>query len=100
MSEPKVFKTTVRGIGPWCVEFSDGELVTCRTEQRAKAIAGIVDHDMLAALHEVSEYLDGVADVVDGDDGQPAPNKAMRLKSEVDAAIARAEALRQSARLP
>ena len=41
MSEPKVFKTTVRGIGPWCVEFSDGELVTCRTEQRAKAIAGI-----------------------------------------------------------
>lgn len=35
----KVFKTTVVGVGPWCVEFSDGEIVTCRTEERAKVIA-------------------------------------------------------------
>jgi hypothetical protein len=46
---------------------------------------------MLAALQEVSDYLDGLVDVVDGDYGQPAPNKAMTLKQEVDEAIALAE---------
>jgi hypothetical protein len=34
-----VFKTTVLGVGPWCVEFDDGEIVHCRTEERANLIA-------------------------------------------------------------
>lgn len=37
----KVFKTTVLGMGPWCVEFPDGEIVTVKTEARANAIARI-----------------------------------------------------------
>ena len=39
--EPKIYKTTIAGIGPWCVEFDDGEIITTRTEERAKLIAGV-----------------------------------------------------------
>lgn len=46
---------------------------------------------MLATLHEVSDYLDGLVDVVDGPEGTQLPNKAMSLKQEVDEAIALAE---------
>jgi hypothetical protein len=41
--EMPIFKTTVAGLGPWCVDFADGEIVTCRTEARAKSIAGITE---------------------------------------------------------
>lgn len=34
-------------------------------------------------LDRCAEFLDGQADVVDGDYGQPEPNKAMRLVSEI-----------------
>jgi hypothetical protein len=37
----QVFKTTVSGIGPWCVEFPDGEIITTRTEERANQIASL-----------------------------------------------------------
>ncbi len=46
---------------------------------------------MLAVLYEVEDYLDGRCDVIDGDYGHPAPNKEMRLLTEVHAAIAKAE---------
>ena len=47
---------------------------------------------MLSALCEVSDTLDGFVDVVDGTEGDgPQPNWAMRLKSIVDEAIAKAE---------
>ena len=46
--------------------------------------------DMLALLQEVAEYLDSYADVVDGDDGQPEANAAMRLLTEVNAVISQA----------
>jgi hypothetical protein len=39
--------------------------------------------DMLAVLEEVAEYLDRYADVIDGDDGQPEANYAMRLLTAV-----------------
>jgi hypothetical protein len=38
-----IFKTSVLGVGPWCVEFSDGEIVHCRTEERAKLIAAATE---------------------------------------------------------
>jgi hypothetical protein len=34
-------------------------------------------------LDRCAEFLDGQVDVVDGDYGQPEPNKAMRLVSEI-----------------
>jgi hypothetical protein len=36
---PKTFKTTVTGLGPFCVEFDDGEIVTTRTFERQCLIA-------------------------------------------------------------
>jgi hypothetical protein len=46
--------------------------------------------DMLAVLQEVADYLDSYADVVDGDDGQPEANDALRLLTDVNAVIAKA----------
>ena len=46
--------------------------------------------DMLAMLEEVADYLDRYADVIDGDDGQPEANDAMRLLTAVTDVIASA----------
>jgi hypothetical protein len=42
---------------------------------------------MLSALDECAEYLDRYADVIDGDDGQPEANDAMRLLTHVNDTI-------------
>jgi hypothetical protein len=42
---------------------------------------------LLSALHECEAYLADREDVVDGDYGEPAPNKEMALLVEVRAAI-------------
>lgn len=47
--------------------------------------------DALDALRRVSEFLDDYSDVNDGDDGQPIANRAMLLKSDVDAIVERLE---------
>lgn len=48
-------------------------------------------HDaLLEACHEAREFIDGQIDVVDGDDGVPAPNKAMKLATILDEAIKKA----------
>ncbi len=38
-----LFKTDVLGIGPFCVEFDDGEIVTTRDEKRQHLIAAASD---------------------------------------------------------
>jgi hypothetical protein len=43
--------------------------------------------EMLSALDECAEYLDRYADVIDGDDGQPEANDAMRLLAHVNDTI-------------
>jgi hypothetical protein len=43
--------------------------------------------EMLSALDECAEYLDRYADVIDGDDGQPEANDAMRLLTHVNDTI-------------
>lgn len=48
--QPEVFRTSVSGVGPWCVEFPDGEIVGFRDEGRAHLIAAA--SDLLEALHE------------------------------------------------
>jgi len=40
-----------------------------------------------ADLLECREYLEGHSDVIDGDYGEPAPNKAMRLISMIDESL-------------
>ena len=47
--------------------------------------------DMLAMLQECADYLDRYADVIDGDDGQPEANDAMRLLTAVTDVIAAAK---------
>lgn len=39
---PKTFTTTVTGVGPYCVEFPDGEIIHTRTKDRQEAIAARV----------------------------------------------------------
>jgi hypothetical protein len=48
---------------------------------------------MRAALHECEAYLSDREDVVDGDYGEPAPNKEMTLLQEVRAALSPAESM-------
>jgi hypothetical protein len=43
--------------------------------------------EIIDALNEISEFLDNYVDVVDGDYGEPRPNKAMSRKTEVDALL-------------
>lgn len=42
---------------------------------------------MRSALQEAEEYLDDRSDVIDGDYGEPHPNREMRLLTEVRAAL-------------
>lgn len=35
----KLFKTSVAGVGPFCVEFDDGEIIATRSEDRQRRIA-------------------------------------------------------------
>jgi hypothetical protein len=42
-------------------------------------------------LQEVADYLDRYADVIDGDDGQPEANEALRLLTAVTDVIAAAK---------
>ncbi len=46
--------------------------------------------DLGGMLLDVLEYLDNYVDVVDGDYGQPAPNKAMRLVQEIEEMLTKA----------
>lgn len=39
----KLFKTTVLGVGPFCIEFEDGEIIHVRTEERQKLIARAIE---------------------------------------------------------
>jgi hypothetical protein len=42
---------------------------------------------LTADLLECREYLEGHVDVVDGDNGEPAPNRAMQLVSLIDESL-------------
>ena len=63
-----MFRTSVPGIGPYCVEFEDGEIISTRSEARQKAIAGMeqLQEERDALQAEVS-VLRGVDCEADGD---------------------------------
>lgn len=52
------------------------------------------DPELLDLLSDVAELLEDHSDVVDGDYGEPRPNRAMRMRQRVDEAIAALEARR------
>ncbi len=55
------------------------------------AITKHLHGDLLDTLELVLEFLDNYVDVVDGDYGEPAPNRAMRLHSELSQCVERLE---------
>jgi hypothetical protein len=46
--EIKTFKTTVLGVGPFCIEFPDDEIITTHSEERQRLISAA--SDLLEAL--------------------------------------------------
>lgn len=67
-----------------------GGISRAEAAANAKAIAAVPD--LIAALQEAREFIDGQIDVVDGSYGVPAPNRAMTLAQEIDAALEKAGA--------
>lgn len=60
-----------------CANFIPALLSHITAQDRALSVA-------LNLLYEARQYIDGEIDVVDGDYGEPAPNKAMQLASAID----------------
>jgi hypothetical protein len=55
-------------------------------EQRIRGAA----LELYAALQEAAEFIEDQVDVVDGDYGQPKPNRAMSLMQVIEAALRKA----------
>jgi hypothetical protein len=51
--------------------------------------------EIAALLDEMRDFLDTYIDVVDGDDGQPRPNRAMSLDAEIARVLTRVSRNRQ-----
>ena len=60
----KLFTTSVRGLGPYCIEFDDGEIVTTRTRKRQNLVATALD--TLNALREFVETIESFGEWEDG----------------------------------
>jgi hypothetical protein len=80
-------------------EIQDGGSLNTFTET-THALEGLIKtflklreqrENLLEVLQDVREFLDGQIDVVDGDYGEPAPNKAMRLAQRIDEALGEVE---------
>ncbi|MCW5615856.1 MAG: hypothetical protein KIT32_12105 [Rhodocyclaceae bacterium] len=71
--------------GEICQMLGEYETDFERMSNRADAIVRAVNNHaaLLATLEECAEYLENHSDVVDGSYGEPAPNKAMSLLTEV-----------------
>ena len=54
----KTFVTTISGLGPFCVEFADGEVITTHSKQRQAWIAGM--EDLIAAAQVAYNYLNKI----------------------------------------
>ena len=61
---PKLFKTTILGIGPFCVEFADGEIICVYTEERQHLIA--VAPELLCALRNMTALANNMRETIEG----------------------------------
>jgi len=82
---PKLFLTTVLGIGPYCVEYADGEIVHTRSEDRQHLFAAA--HELLEALKTTAGNIRSLGPA--GALGS-VPMEYERWLAVVDAAIAKA----------
>lgn len=64
------------------------------TREEAAANARLIAAlpDLIEALQDAREFIDGQIDVVDGDYGEPSPNRAMSLAQLIDDVLAKAGA--------
>jgi hypothetical protein len=68
---------------------SNIETISASLDDAAKLIGQqrLRIHELIELLHRCAEFIDGYSDVVDGDYGEPEPNKAMRLLSKINEEI-------------
>jgi hypothetical protein len=70
---------------------SDDQFLTVNAGELRNMLAAAApeqtDGELRGALEDVRELIEGYVDVVDGDYGQPRPNKAMRAVRVIDAAL-------------
>lgn len=78
--------------GRCVVDLTKQNVMHSEAEQNANARLIAAAPELLEACAEALEFADNYSDVVDGDDGQPKPNRAMRLAEMLRAAINKAEA--------
>ena len=71
----KTFKTSITGIGPFCIEFEDGEIISTRSLRRQKMIA-----NMDAILKEMKYMIRFL------DDGPYSCEKAQKLIRKIEEA--------------
>jgi len=65
-------------------------LLTVRNDELPDLRKAAAGPELYDVLHEAAEYLEGFVDVVDGDYGEPKPNRAMQLMRTIEAALAKA----------
>jgi len=53
----KTFKTSITGIGPFCIEFEDGEIISTRSLRRQKMIANM--DTILKEMKSMIGFLEG-----------------------------------------
>jgi len=76
----------------WLVEHdqhTSADLLMLEVARKAISDSRNANADLIAALEDADEFVDGQVDVVDGDYGQPAPNRAMILQRTIREALAK-----------
>ena len=76
--------------GTWDVCQDTGDEFSGPVHQNVPESVLCASPDLLAALEDVREFIEGQIDVVDGPEGRQLPNRAMSLAQEIDEVLAKA----------
>ena len=79
------------------IEAGGSSVANVRRPEDANLIVRAVNahDDLVEVCNEALEFVDNYSDVVDGDYGQPRPNKAMQLVTVLRAALDKAKESKQ-----